>query len=71
LSKGVKLVALTYALELGQITKKIMHITRYETKEHIDGFNIIDIDKASSLIINQEKNPPEKSSGHVGEVGRV
>jgi len=57
--------------QLGQITKKIMHITRYETKEHIDGFNIIDIDKASSLKINQEKNPPEKSSGHVGGAGRV
>ena len=54
---------------LGQITKKIMYITRYETKEHIDGFNIIDIDKASSLRINQEKNPPEKSSGHTRGVG--
>jgi K+-sensing histidine kinase KdpD len=39
--------------QLGQITKKIMHITRYETKEPIKGFNIIDIDKASSLKINQ------------------
>ena len=56
--------------QLGQITKKIMHITRYETKEYIEGYNIIDIDKASSLKITQEKSPPEKSSGHVGEVGR-
>jgi len=57
--------------QLGQITKKIMHITRYETKKHIDGFNIIDIDKASSLKIYQEKNPPEESSGHVKDVGGV
>jgi len=34
--------------QLGQITKKIMHITRYETKEYIKGYKIIDIDKASS-----------------------
>ena len=37
--------------QLGQITKKIMHITRYETKEYIEGSKIIDIDKASSLEI--------------------
>ncbi len=48
--------------QLGQITKKIMHITRYEIKEHSGGFNIIDIDKASSLEINPEINPPEKSA---------
>lgn len=41
---------------LGQITKKIMHITRYETKEYIEGLNIIDIDKASSLKINQKNS---------------
>jgi hypothetical protein len=33
--------------QLGKITKKIMHITRYETKEYIEGLKIIDIDKAS------------------------
>jgi K+-sensing histidine kinase KdpD len=33
--------------QLGQITKKIMHITRYETKEYIGWSKIIDIDKAS------------------------
>jgi len=33
---------------LGQITKKIMRITRYETKDYIEGSKIIDIDKASS-----------------------
>ena len=37
--------------QLGQITKKIMHITRYETKEYISGSQIIDIDKASSSEI--------------------
>ena len=34
--------------QLGKITHKIMHITRYETKEYIEGSKIIDIDKASS-----------------------
>jgi K+-sensing histidine kinase KdpD len=34
--------------QLGKITHKIMHITRYETKEYIQGSKIIDIDKASS-----------------------
>lgn len=48
--------------QLGQITQKIMFITRYETKEYVDGSNIIDIDKASSLEITQEENTPEKSS---------
>ena len=35
-------------VQLGNITHKIMHITRYETKEYIEGSKIIDIDKASS-----------------------
>jgi hypothetical protein len=34
--------------QLGQITRKIMHITRYETKEYGADRRIIDIDKASS-----------------------
>ena len=34
--------------QLRDITHKIMHITRYETKEYIRGSKIIDIDKASS-----------------------
>jgi K+-sensing histidine kinase KdpD len=34
--------------QLGKITHKIMHITKYETKEYIEGSKIIDIDKASS-----------------------
>lgn len=55
--------------QLGQITQKIMYITRYETKEYIEGSNIIDIDKASSLEITQEKNTPEKSSDPTKELG--
>jgi hypothetical protein len=47
--------------QLGKITKKIMHITRYETKEYIEGSKIIDIDKASSSEITQDKNIPEES----------
>jgi hypothetical protein len=57
--------------QLGQITRRIMHVTRYETKEHVDGFNIIDIDKASSLKTHPEINPPEKGPGHVRGVGTV
>jgi K+-sensing histidine kinase KdpD len=34
--------------QLRKITHKIMHITKYETKEYIKGSKIIDIDKASS-----------------------
>ena len=34
--------------QLGNITRKIMHITRYETKDYVGGVKIIDIDKASS-----------------------
>lgn len=37
--------------QLGQITKKINHITRYKTKDYIEGIKIVDIDKASSLEI--------------------
>ena len=46
---------------LGKTTKKIMHITRYETKDYIEGSKIIDIDKASSSEIAQEKSTPEES----------
>jgi hypothetical protein len=56
-------------VQLGNITHKIMHITRYETKEYIEGSNIIDIDKASSLEIIQEKNTPEKSPNPTREIG--
>jgi hypothetical protein len=41
---------------LGKITRKIMHITRYETMDYIEGSRIIDIDKASSSEITQEKS---------------
>ncbi len=47
--------------QLGKITKKIMHITRYETKDYIEGSKIIDIDKASSSEFAQEKNTREES----------
>ncbi len=32
---------------MGTITKKLMRITRYETKAYLEGSKIIDIDKAS------------------------
>ena len=50
--------------QLGQITKKIMYITRYETKEYVEGFKIVDIDKASSLNTTKENSRLEGSFGH-------
>jgi hypothetical protein len=47
--------------QLGKITKKIMHITKYETKDYIEGSKIIDIDKASSSEIAQGKSTPDGS----------
>jgi hypothetical protein len=49
--------------QMGQITHKIMHITRYETKDYIEGFKIIDIDKASSWEISPDKcaSPPHRA----------
>ena len=37
---------------MGVITKKLMHITRYETKDYLKGVRIIDIDRAAD-------EPPE------------
>jgi PAS domain S-box-containing protein len=34
---------------LGEITKKIMRITKYETVDYLDGIKIIDINKASNI----------------------
>jgi len=34
-------------LRMGKITKKLMRITRYETRDYIEGRKIIDIDKAA------------------------
>jgi len=48
--------------QAGQITKKIMNITKYETKEYINGSKIIDIDKASSSEITQGKTTLETRS---------
>jgi hypothetical protein len=46
-----------------------MHITRYEIKEYVDGYKIIDIDKASSLQITQDQHMQEDacSSGILGD----
>ena len=38
------------AVRLGRITRKLNHITRYETTDYIEGGKIIDIDKASGFI---------------------
>lgn len=35
---------------LGEITKKLMGITKYETKDYIKGIKIIDIDKSSNKL---------------------
>jgi len=55
--------------QVGQITRKIMNITRYETKEYIKGSKIIDIDKASSSEITQGKRTQEETSGSRRESG--
>jgi hypothetical protein len=34
--------------KMGSITKKLMRTTRYETKEYLKGFKIVDIDRSSS-----------------------
>jgi hypothetical protein len=33
---------------IGEITKKLMGITKHETKDYIKGIKIIDIDKSST-----------------------
>jgi CheY-like chemotaxis protein len=38
----------TQTLRMGQITRKIMHITKYESRDYLNGVRIIDIEKASS-----------------------
>ena len=35
---------------MGEITRKLMSISRYETKEYIKGQKIIDIDKSTSML---------------------
>lgn len=44
-----KVVDLTH--QMGQITRKLMRITRYETKDYIAGIKIVDIDRASEDIL--------------------
>lgn len=44
-SKLIKIMELAQAM--GDITKKLMKITRYETKDYVQGIKIIDIDKSS------------------------
>jgi len=36
--------------EMGSITKKLMRITKYETRDYIEGSRIIDIDKAAGAV---------------------
>jgi len=52
---------------LGQITIKIMNVTRYETKEYIEGSKIIDIDKASLSETIRENSTREESLAHARE----
>ena len=34
---------------LRDLSRKLMHITRYETRDYLEGEKIIDIDKASDI----------------------
>jgi len=36
--------------EMGSITRKLMRITKYETKDYTEGSIIIDIDKAANAV---------------------
>jgi len=47
---------------VGVIMKKLMHITKYKTREYIRGEQIIDIDKASSAYLDNG-HIPERRSG--------
>ncbi len=42
---------------MGTITKKLMRITKYETKGYLKG-NIVDIDKAADVSANMGKPVP-------------
>jgi hypothetical protein len=46
---------------MGIIMKKLMHITKYETRDYIRGQKIIDIDKASSVFLYNEYIPERRS----------
>lgn len=43
--KVKKIIELTH--RMGKITKKLMHITKYKTKDYVQGIKIIDIDKSA------------------------
>jgi C4-dicarboxylate-specific signal transduction histidine kinase len=36
--------------KMGDITRKLAHITRYETKDYVQGIKIVDIEKASEEV---------------------
>lgn len=39
---------------LGSITRKLMHITHYETREYVGGTKIIDLDKATGIQLEPD-----------------
>jgi hypothetical protein len=46
--KVKKIIELTN--RMGKITKKLMRITKYETKDYVHGIKIIDIDKSATAL---------------------
>jgi len=40
--------------QMGQFTRKLSRITRYETKDYVEGVKIVDIDRASEEILDAE-----------------
>jgi hypothetical protein len=36
---------------LREMSRKLMHITRYETRDYVKGEKIIDIDKSSGMVL--------------------
>ena len=37
---------------LRDMSRKLMHITRYETRDYVEGERIVDIDRSSAAVIN-------------------
>lgn len=52
-SKVEKIIGL--AKKMGDITNKLMKITRYETKDYVKGVKIIDIDKSTTHNTDKDR----------------
>ena len=37
---------------LRDMSRKLMHITRYETRDYVEGGRIVDLDRSSTAVVN-------------------